>query len=173
MKILAAACLMAAPLCAQWGGLGSLPLIGRERTRSISPENPTGAKGRGGMAVPNPDDPNLPFSKAAVDLGQGWKVNPFIKPKAARPSPSWTRRGPASSGISGWPARPTMRATGAPASCASTGTARPPRPSKCRSPISSPWATRSSRPSIRWRWSPTPARLSTVTGPCPSAGMPA
>ena len=34
------------------------------------------------MAIPNTADPHLPFSKAASDLGQGWKVNPFLKPKA-------------------------------------------------------------------------------------------
>ena len=33
-------------------GLGALPLMSRARTRSISAENPTGAKGKGGMAVP-------------------------------------------------------------------------------------------------------------------------
>jgi hypothetical protein len=62
--------------------LGSLPLLGGARTRSVSPENPTGEKGKGGMAVPNPQDPDLPFSAASVDLGRGWKVRPFIKPKA-------------------------------------------------------------------------------------------
>lgn len=45
----------------------------------ISPENPTGEKGKGAMAVPNPSDPDLPFSSASVDLGQGWKVRPFVK----------------------------------------------------------------------------------------------
>jgi hypothetical protein len=48
------------------------------KTRSISPENLTGEKGKGGMAkVGN-------ASEAARDLGQGWKVNPFviIEPKA-------------------------------------------------------------------------------------------
>lgn len=63
-------------------GLGSLPLLSEARTRSVSPENPTGAKGMGGMAVPNLADPELPHSGAAVDLGQGWKVRPFLKPKA-------------------------------------------------------------------------------------------
>ncbi|MFN7999106.1 MAG: glycoside hydrolase family 172 protein [Bryobacteraceae bacterium] len=63
-------------------GLGNLPLLTRSETRSVSPENPTGEKGRGGMATPNPADPDLPFSGAAVDLGRGWKVRPFIKPKA-------------------------------------------------------------------------------------------
>ncbi|MEN6536786.1 MAG: DUF2961 domain-containing protein, partial [Bryobacteraceae bacterium] len=75
-----------APLAAQtpaWNtGMSDLPLLTNARTRSISPENPTGEKGKGGMAVPNPSDPDLPFSKAAVRLGQGWKVRPFIKPKA-------------------------------------------------------------------------------------------
>jgi hypothetical protein len=62
-------------------GLGSLPFLTRAETRSVCPENPTGEKGKGGMAVPNPADPDLPFSKAASDLGQGWKVRPFVKPK--------------------------------------------------------------------------------------------
>ena len=39
---------------------------------SISPENLTGEKGKGGMAV------NGTAAKAARDLGQGWKQNPFI-----------------------------------------------------------------------------------------------
>jgi D-arabinan exo alpha-(1,3)/(1,5)-arabinofuranosidase (non-reducing end) len=63
-------------------GLGTLPLLTRADTRSVCPENPTGEKGKGGMAVPNPADPDLPFSKAASDLGQGWKVRPFVKPRS-------------------------------------------------------------------------------------------
>jgi len=63
-------------------GLGGLPLLSGERTRSVSPENPTGAKGKGGMAVPDPENPDLPHSGAAADLGQGWKVRPFLKPKS-------------------------------------------------------------------------------------------
>ena len=51
-------------------GLGSLPWLSRMRTRSISAENPSGGKGKGGMAVPNPTDPDLPHSGAAADLGQ-------------------------------------------------------------------------------------------------------
>jgi len=61
-------------------GLGGLPLLGNMRTRSISPENPTGEKGKGGMAVPDPE--KFPFSPAASDLGQKWKVNPFNKVKS-------------------------------------------------------------------------------------------
>jgi hypothetical protein len=34
------------------------------------------------MAIPDPENPDLPHSGAAADLGQGWKVRPFLKPKA-------------------------------------------------------------------------------------------
>src|ERR1035441_4484889 len=61
-------------------GLGTLPLLGQGRTRSISAENPTGEKGKGGMAIPNPSEPKPAASaRAADDLGQGWKVRPFIR----------------------------------------------------------------------------------------------
>lgn len=86
--MIVATCFGAAALSAQvpaWNnGLSSLPLLTSARTRSISPENPTGEKGKGGMAIPNPADPDLPFSKAAAHLGQGWKVRPFLKPKAGQ-----------------------------------------------------------------------------------------
>lgn len=52
-------------------GLGALPLLSDAETRSISAENPTGAKGAGAQAIP--DD-----SSAASLLGQGWKVRPCI-----------------------------------------------------------------------------------------------
>lgn len=42
------------------------------RTFSVSPENMTGEKGKGGMAVTGS------ASRAARELGQGWKVNPFL-----------------------------------------------------------------------------------------------
>lgn len=62
------------------GGLASLPqLRPNVESRMVSPENPTGEKGKGAMAVPNPADPDLAFSNAALDLGQGWKVRPFVK----------------------------------------------------------------------------------------------
>jgi len=61
-------------------GLGSLPYLNRARSRSVCAENPTGAKAKGGMAVPNPPDPSPPASaRAADDLGQGWKVRPFLR----------------------------------------------------------------------------------------------
>jgi len=62
------------------GGLGALPLLTEARTRSISPENPTGERGKGGMAVPDPNQPDPPrAARAADDLGQGWKVRPFLR----------------------------------------------------------------------------------------------
>ena len=42
------------------------------KTFSVSPENLTGEKGKGGMATQGT------ASAAARDLGQGWKVNPFV-----------------------------------------------------------------------------------------------
>src|SRR5690348_10999907 len=61
-------------------GLGSLPLLTPMRSRSISAENPTGAKGRGGMAVPDLSEKEYPDSGRAADvLGQGWKVRPFLR----------------------------------------------------------------------------------------------
>lgn len=55
-------------------GMGNLFLMSDAKTRSISPENFTGEKGKGGMATLE----NGTAREAARDLGQGWKVNPFI-----------------------------------------------------------------------------------------------
>lgn len=64
-------------------GMGTLPLLTPARTRSISAENPTGEKGKGGMAIPNPSEPKPAASaRAADDLGQGWKVRPFLRVNA-------------------------------------------------------------------------------------------
>ena len=76
-----------APVQTSYGGLipglGALPLLGPGVTRSISAENPTGEKGRGGMAVPDPLEPKPAASaRAADDLGLGWKVRPFIRVNA-------------------------------------------------------------------------------------------
>ncbi len=54
-------------------GMGNLSRLSRAKTRSISPENFTGEKGKGGMST---DGPAL---KAARDLGQGWKVSPYVR----------------------------------------------------------------------------------------------
>ncbi|MGI6337921.1 MAG: glycoside hydrolase family 172 protein [Bacteroidales bacterium] len=61
--------------------MGNLYRLSDAKTRSISPENFTGEKGKGGMA--NPSDKDKPNTAnafhAARDLGQGWKVNPYVR----------------------------------------------------------------------------------------------
>jgi len=52
--------------------MGNLFRLSRAKTRSISPENFTGEKGKGGMATEGTG------SQAARTLGQGWKVSPSI-----------------------------------------------------------------------------------------------
>lgn len=63
--------------------MGNLFRMSDAETRSISPENFTGERGKGGMAVPDPNAPvnTANATQAARDLGQGWKVNPFIRIK--------------------------------------------------------------------------------------------
>jgi D-arabinan exo alpha-(1,3)/(1,5)-arabinofuranosidase (non-reducing end) len=58
-------------------GLGNLSRLSKAQTRSISPENFTGEKGKAGMSIDGP------AKNAARDLGQGWKVSPYVtlKPK--------------------------------------------------------------------------------------------
>ncbi len=58
--------------------LGNLSRLSNAETRSISAENFTGEKGKGGMATKGV------LKTAASDLGQGWKVSPciIIEPKA-------------------------------------------------------------------------------------------
>lgn len=59
--------------------MGNLYRLSDAKTRSISPENFTGEKGKGGMADPKNKECNVANARhAARDLGQGWKVNPFI-----------------------------------------------------------------------------------------------
>ncbi len=54
--------------------MGNLFRMSDAKTRSISPENFTGEKGKGGMATLEEGN----AAHAARDLGQGWKVNPYI-----------------------------------------------------------------------------------------------
>ena len=65
---------------AESGGAASLAILTPDvDSRMVSPENPTGEKGKGAMRTPDPTNPDLAFSRAASDLGRGWKVRPFIK----------------------------------------------------------------------------------------------
>ena len=63
--------------------MGNLYRLSDAKTRSISPENFSGEKGKAGMADPaNKDKSNTANAfNAARDLGQGWKVNPFVRIK--------------------------------------------------------------------------------------------
>src|SRR5713101_5260505 len=53
--------------------LGNLYRTSNAKTRSISPENFTGEKGKAGMST------NGPAKGAARDLGQGWKLSPLVR----------------------------------------------------------------------------------------------
>ncbi len=53
--------------------IGNLWRLSEARSRSISAENPTGEKGGGAKAVEGV------ASRAARGLGQGWKVDPFVR----------------------------------------------------------------------------------------------
>jgi len=59
-------------------GLGNLYRVSKAKSRSISPENFTGEKGKAGMATEGTG------KNAARDLGRGWKLSPsvVIKPKS-------------------------------------------------------------------------------------------
>lgn len=56
-------------------GLGDLSRLSHAQSRSISPENFTGEKGKGGMAIEGTG------ANAARDLGQGWKISPSVRIK--------------------------------------------------------------------------------------------
>jgi hypothetical protein len=52
--------------------MSNLSRLSHAKTRSISPENPSGEKGKGGMATTGTG------AQAARDLGQGWKISPSV-----------------------------------------------------------------------------------------------
>ncbi len=52
--------------------IGNLYRLSDAKSRSISPENFTGEKGKGAMSTDGP------ARHAARDLGQGWKVSPYV-----------------------------------------------------------------------------------------------
>jgi hypothetical protein len=53
--------------------LGNLAELSSMQSRSISPENFSGAPGQGGMATSGTG------ASAARDLGQGWKISPSVQ----------------------------------------------------------------------------------------------
>jgi hypothetical protein len=68
------ACAFVAPLVWAQAGLDRLHQLSDAQSRSISPENFTGEKGKGGMATLEEGT----AARAARELGQGWKVNPYV-----------------------------------------------------------------------------------------------
>src|SRR5512133_1307896 len=56
--------------------LGNLSRLSSAKSRSISPENFTGEKGKAGMATEGTG------KGASRDLGRGWKVSPSVRIKA-------------------------------------------------------------------------------------------
>lgn len=59
-------------------GVNGLSRLADAQSRTISPENPTGAKGAAAQATDGV------AADAARDLGQGWKVNPFVYVRAGQ-----------------------------------------------------------------------------------------
>jgi hypothetical protein len=79
------ACFAAVAQSEKFNGLdmnmSNLSRLSDAKTRSISPENFTGEKGKGGMADPVKNNGQRNVANAANEaraLGAGWKVNPFI-----------------------------------------------------------------------------------------------
>jgi hypothetical protein len=61
--------------------MSNLSRLSDAETRSISPENFTGERNKGGMADPVKDKGKRNVANAAVnasELGKGWKVNPYV-----------------------------------------------------------------------------------------------
>jgi len=58
--------------------LGNLSRLSNAESRSVSPENVTGEKGKGGMATEGTG------KECARDLGQGWKISPSFALPAAQ-----------------------------------------------------------------------------------------
>ncbi|HEX8332371.1 MAG TPA: glycoside hydrolase family 172 protein [Segetibacter sp.] len=61
--------------------MGNLSRLSDAKSRSISPENFTGERSKGGMADPVKDKGKRNVANAAVnaaELGIGWKVNPYV-----------------------------------------------------------------------------------------------
>jgi len=82
LALVLVACLVAVPAMAQQsapappsGGLGDLARLSHAKSRSISPENFTGEKGKAGMATTGTG------ADAARGLGQGWKISPSVRVK--------------------------------------------------------------------------------------------
>ncbi|MCL1922217.1 MAG: DUF2961 domain-containing protein [Kiritimatiellaeota bacterium] len=77
LSAMCAAAVCAEPFNGIGTGMGNLFRLSDAKTRSVSPENFTGEKGKAAMAGEEGS-----AWHAARDLGQGWKVSPFVRIKA-------------------------------------------------------------------------------------------
>ena len=141
--------------------LGNLSRLSRAKTRSISPENFTGEKGKGGMATEGTGAIHARGPRPGLeDLALGsHRVRRDLHPRRHR----GRRRDPADLDD------PGQCALAHSASCASTGTTRNSLRWRCRSATSSPVAGTNMRRSLRSPSASILAAPSTATGRCRSA----
>jgi hypothetical protein len=80
VSLLVAGCHLTNALGAEFNGLdlnlGNLYRVSKAESRSVSPENFTGEKGKAGMATEGTG------KNCARELGQGWKISPSVRIKA-------------------------------------------------------------------------------------------
>ena len=122
--------------------LGNLYRVSKAQSRSISPENFTGEKGKAGMATEGTG------KNAARELGQGWKVSPSVHIKAGTHLHAGRNRRARLHPADLDDARRQLAAL---RSSASTGTTRPSPRSNAPSATSSPAAGASIARSTRCR----------------------
>ena len=100
-------------------GVSGLSRLADAQSRTISPENPAGAKGGAARAADGV------AAAAARDLGQGWKVNPYVYVRAGETlgSPKRTQTGEGSAAGSRRTKAPLFMANRLPSGCCrQTGT---------------------------------------------------
>ena len=76
------------PTAAIHQGLSTLPYLTRMRSRSICAENPTGGKGQGGRAVPDPTEKEFPGSgrQTSSIAGREPCATPALVPRCTSPA---------------------------------------------------------------------------------------
>ena len=133
-----------------------LSTLSTAESRSISPENFTGAKGKGGMAEEGTG------AACARDLGPGWKISPSVVIEAGTTFEMADIEGPGTIEQI-WLTRPAI---GASAFCGFTGMISSTPRSSVRSAIFSPAVGASTPRFRRWRCVSIRAALSIATGAC-------
>lgn len=84
LSVICFICCAAGAGAQDWNGLevgvGNLYRLSSAESRSLTAENPTGERGGGAKAVPSKEITKNynNSSRASIELGEGWKVNPYI-----------------------------------------------------------------------------------------------